>query len=331
MKALKDLLPSSAPVLGLGTWALGGPFWAGTQPLGWGNDFDPARGVEVLRTAFDAGITLYDTSDAYGTGAAERLIGEALSAKRDEVVLVTKWGNVIDEQNRQLVGEDASPGYVRTALEASLRRLRTDHLDVYLLHLSGLPVPQARELLGTLEELVDSGLIRAYGWSTDAHEAAASWVGQRGFGAVEFEINVLRDASAMVALCEDNDLVGLARGPLATGLLGGRYTSGTQILDAADFRRQSPEWLAYFRDGRPDPAFLAALQAIRDILTSDGRTLAQGALAWLWARSPALIPIPGARTVEQARSNAEALRHGPLSDQQMTEIAGLLERAVRER
>ncbi|GHJ39696.1 aldo/keto reductase [Streptomyces sp. TS71-3] len=322
----RSLVAGGAEVsaLGLGTWALGGPSAAGPQPLGWGARYDRAEAADVFRAAFDSGITLYDTADAYGTGTAERLIGETLSGKRDEITLVSKWGNIIDEDARQLTGQDATPGYVRQALEASLRRMRTDRLDLYLLHLSGLPVAEADELLGTLQDLVAEGKLRAYGWSTDEPDLAAAWVGKPGFGGLEFEINVVHDAPALVELCESHGVPALARGPLGTGLLTGSYPLGTRITDEEDFRRRSPEWLNYFQDGYPVKELATALEAVRHILTSEGRTLAQGALAWLWARSPSLIPIPGARTVAQVRENAAAMERGPLTAGQMREIDVLL-------
>ncbi len=323
MNTTTRLLTPGGPqvsAIGMGTWALGGPTSAGSRPVGWGRDWDRAEAAGVLRAAFDAGIGVFDTADAYGAGTAERLIGEALSPVRDEIAIVTKWGNLIDEGSRQLVGTDASPGYVRRALDASLRRLRTDRVDLYLLHLSGLPATEAEDLLGTLHDLVASGVIGAYGWSTDDPELAAAWIGRPGFGALEFEANVVRDADDLVALCDANDLPALVRGPLGTGLLTGKYPIGGRIDDRDDFRCVSPEWLNYFHDGRPDVGLARRLEAVAEILTDRGRTLAQGALCWLLARSPHLIPIPGARTVEQARQNAAALQHGPLTEEEMISI-----------
>ncbi len=306
--------------LGLGTWAIGGPSSAGEQPLGWGSGWDREEAAAVVRAAFDAGITLFDTADAYGTGTAERLLGDVLHGHREEVVLVSKWGNTIDETARQLTGQDATPGYLRHALEATLGRLRTDHLDLYLLHLSGLPRADAEELLPVLHDLVTEGKVRGYGWSTDDVDLAAAWVGQPGFRGIEFEANVLHDAPDLISLAEREGLTALARGPLGTGLITGSYPPGSQILDEQDFRYRSPEWLNYFTDGRPDPVLSTRLEALADILTSDGRTIAQGALAWHWARSPALIPIPGAQTVAQVRENTAALQAGPLTREQLDHI-----------
>jgi aryl-alcohol dehydrogenase-like predicted oxidoreductase len=110
------------------------------------------------------------------------------------------------------------------------------------------------------------------------------------------------------------------------GLLTGKYTASS-TLGADDVRGIAPEWLDYFRDGRPAPEWLERVAAVREILRSDGRTLAQGALAWLWARSERTIPIPGCRTVAQVEENAGALAHGPLTPAQLAEVERLLARA----
>lgn len=310
--------------IGLGTWAIGGPSSAGDQPLGWGARYEPDEAIAVIQAAFHAGITLFDTSDAYGTGTAERLLGQGLSGHRDEVTIVSKWGNTIDEPRRQLTGQDSSPGYVRRALTASLRRLDMEHLDAYLLHLSGLPAAQAADLLGTLQQLVGEGLIRGYGWSTDDPELAASWIGQPDFRLLEFEANVVRNAPELVTLAETNALSALVRAPLGTGLLTGAHPAGSRIVDDADFRFVSPDWLHYFQQGYRNPELTRRLALVQDVLTARGHTLAQGALAWLWANSPRLLPIPGARTVAQVRENAATLTKGPLDAGQMAEIKDLL-------
>ena len=138
----------------------------------------------------------------------------------------------------------------------------------------------------------------------------------------------MRDAPELVALCEEQGIAALARSPLGTGLLTGKHSASTQITDETDFRRRSPDWLNYFRDGRPVPEYSRRLEAITAIITSGGRTVAQGALAWLWARSPVLIPIPGARTVEQVQQNTAAMDHGPLTWEQMQDIRAVYQSAT---
>jgi aryl-alcohol dehydrogenase-like predicted oxidoreductase len=139
-------------------------------------------------------------------------------------------------------------------------------------------------------------------------------------------MNVLDDSPGMVAVCEEFDLGGINRGPLAMGLLTGKYKPGSK-LGADDVRGEhSPEWMKYFKDGQPNPAWVSKVSAIREILTGGGRTLVQGALAWLWARSEVTLPIPGIRTAAQAEENCKAMDFGPLSADQMQEIEELLER-----
>jgi aryl-alcohol dehydrogenase-like predicted oxidoreductase len=312
--------------IGFGAWAIGGPFWGDGEPRGWG-EVDDDVSIAAIHRALDLGVTFIDTADVYGTGHSERVIARALAGRRDQVVIATKFGNTYDEATRTLTGTDATPGYIRRACQASLTRLGTDHIDLYQLHHGDLPMEQVDDVLATLEDLVDEGLIRAYAWSTDDPERAAAFAKGPHCAAVQHQINVLDDAPAMLATCDTFDLASVNRGPLAMGLLSGKYGPGARV-SGADVRAGSPSWLVYFREGRPSPDFLARLDAIRDILTSGGRTLAQGALAWLLARSPRTIPIPGIRTPEQAAENAGALTHAPLAPAQMAEIDTLLGRGA---
>jgi aryl-alcohol dehydrogenase-like predicted oxidoreductase len=135
---------------------------------------------------------------------------------------------------------------------------------------------------------------------------------------------VLNDMPGLIAICERHNLASVNRSPLAMGLLTGKYTAGSAI-GRDDIRGSGAPWLTWFaKGGRPAPAYLAQIDAIREILTGGGRTLAQGALAWIWARSPATIPIPGCRTVAQVDENAGALAHGPLTDADVAEIDRLV-------
>ncbi len=143
---------------------------------------------------------------------------------------------------------------------------------------------------------------------------------------IQLQLNVLDDNPAMLALCEKYNLAAINRGPLAMGLFNGKYTAETKP-SADDVRgEKSPEWMKYFKDGRPNPEWMAKRDAIREILTSGGRTVAQGALAWLWGRSPQTIPIPGFRTVKQVEENTGAMQFGPLLADQMREVASIMER-----
>jgi aryl-alcohol dehydrogenase-like predicted oxidoreductase len=176
----------------------------------------------------------------------------------------------------------------------------------------------------TLEALVKEGKIRAYGWSTDFPERAEVFAKGPKCTAIQLQLNVLDDNPAVIAVCEKNDLAALNRGPLAMGLLTDKYTAETRP-SAKDVRgEKSPEWMKYFKGGKPNVEWLRKRDAVREILKSEGRTVAQGALAWNWARSEKTLPIPGFRTVAQVKENAAAMQFGPLSKEQMKEINRIL-------
>lgn len=311
--------------LGFGCWAIGGE-WQDPDgnPLGWGK-VDDEESVAAVRRALDLGVTFFDTADAYGTGHSERVLGRALRGRRDEAVIATKWGNTFDAHTRTLTGSDDSPGHVRRALVASLERLGTDHVDLYQLHLSDAPLERALELRDACEELVREGLIRGYAWSTDDPRRAELFADGPHCLAVQHAANVLQDAPEMFALCAERNLASINRSPLAMGLLARKASGDAGRPGAGDIRAVPPAWLTWYGEGGvPAPVWAERVAAVREVLTSGGRTLAQGALAWLWARSPHSVPIPGFRSVAQAEENAGALAHGPLDEGRMKEIEALL-------
>jgi aryl-alcohol dehydrogenase-like predicted oxidoreductase len=324
----RTLGPSGIQVspMGLGCWAIGGPFWDGTKPLGWG-EVDDDESTRAIRRGLELGVAFFDTADLYGTGRSERVLGRALAGRRDDVVVATKFGNAFDEDTRQFTGTDVSPAYVRAACQASLRRLGTDRIDLYQLHTEDVDPGQAAAVQEVLEALADEGKIRAYAWSTDDPALARLFAGGPRFAAVQHELNVLNDTPEMLALCEELGLASIDRGPLGMGLLTGKFQPGSRLA-ADDIRGTDPDWMVWFRDGRPAPEWLERLAAVREVLTSGGRSLAQGALAWIWARSPRTVPIPGFRTVAQVEENAAAMATGPLTAAQLAEVDTLLGRRV---
>jgi aryl-alcohol dehydrogenase-like predicted oxidoreductase len=303
--------------IGFGGWAIGGPMNHGTRSVGW-TPSDDDESIAAVRRALDLGITFFDTADVYGAGHSELVLGQALAGHRDDVVIATKFGVTFDEQRRVYLGHDSSAGYVRSACEASLRRLGTDHIDVYQLHMGDLPITAALDVAEVLEQLVSAGLILAYGWSTDDVQRAAAFADGQACTAIQHEANVLSDAPDMFRLCEALDLASINRTPLAMGLLTGKFGPQSQ-LPADDLRAVLP-WVEYFSAGRPAEPWLSRISAIRDVLTSGGRTLAQGALCWLLARSPRTVPIPGTRTVAQAEENAGSISLGPLTPAEMAQV-----------
>jgi aryl-alcohol dehydrogenase-like predicted oxidoreductase len=309
--------------LGMGCWAIGGAMARGDQPCGYaGTDDEESRAS--IRQAVERGVTLFDTADAYGAGHSERLLGEVLH-DRPDILIATKFGNTIDESTRQLTGVDVSPGYVRNALTASLRRLRREHVDLYQLHTPNVTPDQAEDLVAVLEECVDAGTVRWWGVSTDDPAKATLFAQAPHCTAMQIQLNVFDDNQPMLDLCADYDLAALCRSPLAMGLLGGHYHAAS-TLPADDIRGRQPEWLRWFTDGRPDPGFLARLDTIRDSLTGDGRSLAQGALGWIWARDERAIPLPGFRNRTQVNDNTTALTYGPLTPKRYESVEAALGR-----
>lgn len=309
--------------MGFGGWAIGGPFaTADGDPLGWG-EVDDDESIAALRTAFENGITLFDTANVYGAGHSEKIIARALGDYRSQILIATKWGFLMEEGQRIAEGMDATVAGMHRSLEGSLRRLGTDYVDLFQFHINDFDAAASDDLRDALESLADEGKIRSYGWSTDFPDRARSWVGGKSFKAIQAEINVLSDNPAIWDVAEANSLACLNRGPLAMGLLGGKYRAESRIR-GNDIRALSPDWLRYFDDGVPKAEFLSRLDAVREILTSGGRSLVQGAIAWLWGRSPTAIPIPGIRTVAQAKENSAAMALGPLTKPQMEEVASLM-------
>ncbi|MBB6670231.1 aldo/keto reductase [Cohnella nanjingensis] len=312
--------------LGIGGWAIGGPWHDAEtgEPFGWG-EVDDKQSIAAIHCALDAGINFIDTSDNYGAGHSERVIGHALQGRRSDVILATKFGFMTNEETKEATGENASRAYIRRACEASLVRLRTNYIDLYQFHLGDYPEHLAHEVLEVLEELAAEGKIRSFGWSTDLPSRALLFAKSKHCTAIQHELNLFRDNDDMLEICERHELASINRGPLAMGLLTGKYAADATVGDAKDIRRRNNlDWLIYFKDGVPSPDMTDRLQAMREILTSNGRTLAQGALAWLWAKSPHAVPIPGFRTVSQVTENAKAMDFGPLTPDEMRQIEQLM-------
>jgi aryl-alcohol dehydrogenase-like predicted oxidoreductase len=317
--------------LGLGCWAIGGPWTFNGAEAGW-SQVDDAESLRALRRAFELGVTFFDTAANYGAGHSERLLGRAFAGHREQVVLATKFGYHIDEPTRAVhsyaTNEEDSDvaSRLRADLDISLERLHTDYVDVYQLHVGSLALTRALETRNVLDELVAAGKIRTYGWSTDRTDVIRPFATSPGCGVVQQGLSVLDDTNPeLLALCEELDLASINRSPLGMGLLTGKFAADTTF--PSNDQRHHAQWHAGFKDGAPTQQWLDQLAAIREVLTTNNRTLAQGALAWIWARSPKTIPIPGFKTVAQVDENCGALASGPLTPPQMAEIDSILGRA----
>ena len=271
---------------------------------------DQNTAVKLLHKAVDMGIDLFDTANAYGAGQNEETLGKAFSGLRDKVKIVSKFGHIIDETTRTLcltgytptpksfVKSKMFPAMIKWQCEQSLRRLKTDYLDVFLCHIQ--VAENGEEMMGALEELVAEGKIRSYGWSTDLADRAEIFAKGENCAAIELKINVVENKNDTLAVCDNNNLAAFIRGPLGGGVLG--KSSQNAVLNEAQSQK------------------IKKLDDVREILTSEGRSVVQGALCWLWARSNNAIPIPGFRTMEQLEGLCGTLKYGPLTQSQMSEI-----------
>ena len=308
---------------GMGCWAIGGDFFAGDQSLGFA-DVDDETSIPTVHAALDAGIRVFDTADVYGAGHSEKLLGTALRDHADALI-ISKFGARFDEQSKQVLENESNSDAVIPAIESSLRRLQRESIDIMLLHLNSLPVEKAAPFFDQLELARQSGKIRAYGWSTDFPASVTAMAQRPGFVAVEHAMHVFMDVPSIQSAIETSHLTALIRSPLAMGILTGKFDSDS-VLPRNDVRSMNSDRRDYFLDGRVNPRYLKNLAAVRELLQSEGRSLSQGALGWLMARSTSNLPLPGARTVAQIEENAGALEHGPLPSAVMAEIETLVDR-----
>lgn len=304
--------------LGMGCWAIGGPWdWAqpGKEPfpVGWGNT-DDDESIHGLQAALAMGVNFFDTAANYRAGHCEVLLGRAFKGKRDQVVIATKFGHIVNEKEKTVY---SAPNLilqnVRTDVENSLRRLQTDFIDIYQLHEGRYDSDLALELQLILEELVTSGKIRRYGWSTDIADSARTFASGAHCTSIQFRLNAIYDNPNMRQVCADFDLAGINKDPLNKGFLTGKFNENTTFPgndNRSDWDFSQPELQKR----------LKIVDEIRDILTSNGRTMAQGALAYIWALDERMVPIPGFKSVKQVTENAGAMQFGPLTEAQVKEI-----------
>jgi len=308
--------------MGLGCWAIGGLWtWEDGDACGWGQ-IDDAESIRAIHYALDAGINFFDTAANYGCGHSERILARALEGKRDQVVIATKFGFNVHEAEKQItLRQDDHLLHVRAECEASLRRLNTDVIDLYQLHVWDYPVEKVPAMVELLESLVNEGKIRYYGWSTDSVEGARVFAQGAHCTAIQHNLNMGYDVPEMLAVCEEHDQASINRSPLGMGMLTGKMNRDSMFPE--DDVRQGWD----LRAERPTQR-LQRIEAVRRFFADAGevRTQAQIALAWIWTRSERTIPIPGFKTIAQVKENIQAMEYGLLSKEQMKKIDEIFER-----
>lgn len=324
MKRRIGRIGDETSALGMGCWAIGGIWTFMGMPAGWG-ETDDDESLRAIRAAYDHGIRVFDTAANYGTGHSESLLGRGLGADRPNCIISTKFGFNVDPRTKQ-VGSPSDQTrtmpvapFIAAECEASLSRLHTDYIDIYFFHINDYDNTLALDVREQLERLVEQGKIRGYGWSTDSPESAAVFAEGRHCSAVQTSFSVAVDQPEILALCEEKGMTAFNRGPLAMGFLTGKYGRDTRFPET-DVRTR-----AWAKEVFQVPV-TEHLDELREVLTSGGRTLAQGALAYIWGRSGCTLPIPGIRTVAQAEQNAAAMEFGPLTPDQVEAVDRIMGR-----
>jgi myo-inositol catabolism protein IolS len=297
--------------LGIGTWQLGGPNYQGDKPTGWG-EIDEKTAIQTLQTAIDSGVRFIDTADSYGAGQAETWVGNALRESTAQGITVcTKFGNRRDAGGNGT--QDYSPAYLVEAVEASLRRLQRDHLDIILLHSPPDAFDWATYDPQPFETLIQAGKIGAYGVSSRSIYGAKR-VMEAGFGSVlEVIYNALDRRADDILWTDPRSAMYrfIARVPLASGFLNSRYLHEDPYFPVDQYRHYLPDrdrdWLL---NSSRQLTFLDKLEG--GIVVS--------ALRFCLSNTAISVVIPGARTAEQVRQQALAVQLGPLSVEIINQI-----------
>jgi aryl-alcohol dehydrogenase-like predicted oxidoreductase len=262
---------------------------------------DDRESIATIHRAIELGVTLFDTSDAYGGGRNEALVGQAIADRRDGLVIASKFGNIRGPNGERGVGVDGRPEYVPAACEASLKRLGIDAIDLYYQHRVDPNVP-IEETVGAMARLVEAGKVRHLGLCEAGPETIRRAHAVHPIAAVQMEYSLwTRDAEAAVLpLCRELGIGFVAYSPLGRGFLTGAFRERSDLMPG-DRRHAHPR----FQEGNFERN-LALLPAVEAVAAAKDRTPAQIALAWLLAQ-PDVAPIPGTKRRRYLEENVAAL------------------------
>ncbi|WP_406863671.1 aldo/keto reductase [Streptomyces sp. HUAS MG47] len=293
----------------------------GCMGMSWGYDErgrDERTSIETVHRALDLGCTLIDTADQYGPFTNEELVGRAIAGRRDELVLATKGGLVVDDPATFRAHRDGRPEHLRAACEASLRRLGVDHVDLYQLHRVDTEVP-VEESWGAMAELVAEGKVRALGLSEATVEEIRRASAVHPVASVQSELSLWSReplADGVLQHCTREGITFVAYAPLGRGFLSGRYRT-SQDLPEVDGRHFIPRFT---------PEALAANQAVvdpvRKVAERRGVTAAQVSIAWVLAQGERVVALPGTKTPRYVAENAAA-QALTLTAEDLAELADL--------
>jgi aryl-alcohol dehydrogenase-like predicted oxidoreductase len=299
--------PLEVSALGLGCMGLS---------TAYGTPADKNDAIALLRGAFDRGITFFDTAEAYGPFVNEELVGEALEPIRDKVIIATKFGF---KGGRAADGMDSRPERIREVAEASLKRLRTDHIDLFYQHRIDPNVP-IEDVAGTVRDLIAAGKVRHFGMSEAGVEAIRRAHAVQPVTALQSEYSLWwrEPEQHIFPVLEELGIGFVPFSPLGRGFLTGAIDDKTKFA-ANDFRADNPRFSEAARK-----ANLALVDAVRTIADSKNATPAQIALAWILAQRPWIVPIPGTTKMHRLEENIGAVDL-ELSGDDIARIDGVLE------
>ena len=263
---------------------------------------DDAESIRTIHRALDLGVTLIDTAEIYGPYVNEELVGRALKGRRDRVVLATKFG-LVSHDGRVPGGLDSSPGNIRTAVEGSLKRLGTDHIDLYYQHRVDPSTP-IEDTMGALADLVRAGKIRYVGLSEAWIDTIRRAHAVHPVTALQSEYSLwTRDQEQILPVLRELGIGLVAYSPLGRGFLTGalRTPADVERLDDSDLRKRHPRFT-----GENFQRNLRIADQVQAVADKVGATAAQVALAWLLAQGEDIVPIPGTKSVSRVEENAAA-------------------------
>jgi aryl-alcohol dehydrogenase-like predicted oxidoreductase len=305
-------------VVGLGCWQLGAD---------WGEVSESDAGATVV-AALDAGVTFLDTADVYGDGRSERVVGAVAAARPDRPLVATKAGRRAEPH----VPEQFTEENLRAWLERSRQNLGVDTLDLVQLHCPPTPVYSEDRVFDVLDGLVAEGVLAAYGVSVERCDEALTAIARPGVATVQIILNAfrLKPLDEVLPAAQEAGVGVIARVPLASGLLSGRYDASTTFAED-DHRTYNRDGQAFdvgeTFSGVPFEVGLRAVEELREV--AGDRPVAELALRWVVDTPGVTTVIPGARNAEQARRNAAVMRAAPLTDDQRAAVAAVYDRHVR--
>ena len=262
---------------------------------------DRQEGIRILHAAVERGVTFFDTAEVYGPFTNEELVGEALAPFRDRVVIATKFGFDITPDGQRSGGLNSRPEHIRQVAEASLKRLKTDVIDLFYQHRVDPNVP-IEDVAGAVKELIGEGKVKHFGLSEAGAKTIRRAHAVQPVTAVQSEYSLwTRDPEPEVLpACEELGIGFVPWGPLGQGFLTGKIDATTSF-DSSDFRTASPRFTPEARQ-----ANLAVVDLLKEIAARKSATPAQIAIAWLLARKPWIVPIPGTTKLHRLEENIAA-------------------------